>query len=80
MHACGTKYRVFRAQIRSAGMDFWPSVRQDVVMRHFFKYFIDEVILPFVQDIQAIIQSSTGKVSYILIIVLNKPLVSLIIY
>jgi len=28
----------------------------------FFKYFINEVILPFVQDIQAIIQSSTGKV------------------
>ena len=46
----------------------------------FFNHFIDKVILPFVQDIQAIIQSSTEKVSYILIIVLNKLFVSLIIY
>ena len=46
----------------------------------FFKYFIYEVILPFVHDIQAIIQSSTEMVSYILIIVLNKLFVSLIIY
>jgi hypothetical protein len=37
------------------GMDFWPPVRQGVVMWLFYKYFIDEAILPFVQDIQAII-------------------------
>lgn len=46
----------------------------------FFKHFIDEVIFPFVQEIQANIQSSTEKVSNILTIVLNNFSFYFIIY
>lgn len=48
-------------------MDLWLFVLPGVVTRHFFKLFVDEVVLPFVKDIQASIKASTNKVTNILI-------------